>query len=330
MGRMVAVSRPEGSSISSTFYSQPSLPCVWFHDMFVKTRVSILLGIAFLSFPSLQAGDRTTEESFIPNFAVAGSYFSWGGESDFSNRPGTFSNNEFGITANVPIVMRDGFRLTAGVSYRRNSLEFTGSGFPFGTQSLDLERLDIPFNLWKDFNDRWKMWVRLQPGWYSDFNTVDSNDFILTSLALLSYQWTDTTRIAFGAYYSRDLGEERVLPALGFIFEPDPHWSLALTFPRAELAYAPSEDLLISARALLSGAGWNITDPAGGAADVDLNYRSIRVGGGIDARINGPWWAFVDAGVQLGQELTIEGAPYVFQQDLESSAYVTGGIRLRF
>lgn len=298
--------------------------------MILRSTITTLLGVALFASSYLSAEERSTEESFIPNFAIAGSYFSWGGESDFSNRPGTFSNNEFGITANVPIVMRDGFRLTAGVSYRRNTLDFNGSGFPFGTQSLDLDRLDIPFNLWKDFNDRWKMWVRLQPGWYSDFNSVNSDDFILTSLALLSYQWNDTTRIAFGAYYSRDLGEERVLPAIGFIFEPDQHWSLALTFPRAELAYAPNEDVLFTARALLSGAGWNITDPAGGAADVDLNYRSIRVGGGVDARITGPWWAYVDAGVQLGQELTIEGANYTFQQDLENSAYVTGGIRLRF
>ncbi len=290
-----------------------------------------LIATLSLCLPSLLRGEeRTTEESFIPNFAVAGSYFSWGGNSNFSNRAGSFSNNEFGFSANIPIVMRDGFRFTAGVGYRRNKLEFTGAPFPFGTRSLDLDRLDIPFNVWKDFNDRWKMWVRVQPGWYSDFGSVNSDDFILTSLALLSCQLNEKTRVAFGAYYSRDLGEERVLPAIGFIFEPDPHWSLALTFPRAELSYAPSEDLLFTARALLSGAGWNIRDPAGSGRDVDLNYRSIRIGGGVDARLSGPWWAYLDGGVQVGQELTIEGAPYVFQQDLGSSAYLTGGIRLRF
>ncbi|MEM9018560.1 MAG: hypothetical protein AAGC68_16235, partial [Verrucomicrobiota bacterium] len=152
----------------------------------------------------------------------------------------------------------------------------------------------------------------------------------LTSLALLSYQWTESTRVAFGAYYSRDLGEERVLPAVGFIFEPDPRWSLALTFPRIELAHAPNEDWLFTGRALLNGAGWNITDPAGGATDVDLNYKAIRVGGGIDRRLSGPWWAYLDAGIQVGQEIEIEGGGYQFQQDLDSSAFVTGGVKLRF
>lgn len=298
--------------------------------MMLKQTLGLFALSVLLSPQAVGAEEERTEESFIPNFAVAGSYFSWGGESDFSNGAGSFSNNEFGFSANVPIVMRDGFRLTAGVGYRRNQLDFSGAPFPFGTRSLALDRLDIPFNVWKDFNDRWKMWVRVQPGWYSDFGTVTSDDFILTSLALLSYQLNEKTRVAFGAYYSRDLGEERVLPAIGFIFEPDPHWSLALTFPRAELSYAPNEDLLFTARALLSGAGWNVRDPGGSGRDVDLNYRSIRVGGGVDARLSGPWWAYVDAGIQVGQELTIEGAPYIFEQDLESSAYATGGIRLRF
>ena len=248
---------------------------------------------SLLSAPLAHGGEEEidgdgTEESFIPNYAVATSYFSWNGDTGFSNGPGSFSQREAGFEANVPLVMREGFRFTAGVQYRWNQFDFSGAPGPLGSKSFDLDRVDLPMNLWKDFNRRWKMWVRLQPGWYSDFGTVNSDDFILTSLALLSYQWTDTTRVAFGGYYSRDLGEERLLPALGFIFEPNAHWSLALTFPTVELAYAPNDDLLFAARGLLSGAGWNIEDPAGGANNVDLNYKSLRVGVGVDRRLGGP------------------------------------------
>ena len=195
---------------------------------------------------------------------------------------------------------------------------------------FDLHRVDLPFNFWADLNSRWKLWLRLQPGWYSDFDNVGSDDFILTTLALLSYRWSDTTRVAFGGYYSRDLGEPRLLPAIGFIFEPDPQWSIALTFPRAEVAYAPNRDWFIAARVFLSGAGWNITDPAGGPNDVDLDYKSMRVGLGVERRLSGAWWAYLDAGAQLGQEISIEDAPYTFEQDLDSSAFVTGGVKLRF
>jgi hypothetical protein len=203
------------------------------------SRFSSFLGFFLLLTSGSALADERTEESFIPNYAVASSYFSWSGDADFSDVPGQFSQREAGIEANVPVIMREGFRLTAGVQYRWNQFGFSGAPGPLGSSTFDLDRVDLPMNLWKDFNDRWKMWVRLQPGWYSDFGTVNSDDFILTSLALLSHQWTDTTRVAFGGYYSRDLGEERLLPAVGFIFEPDAHWSLALTFPRVELAYAP-------------------------------------------------------------------------------------------
>lgn len=274
-------------------------------------------------------GDRT-EESFIPNFAIGGSYLSWTGDSDFSNGGGSVSQYEFGVEANAPILMREGFRLTAGVKYRYNQLDFTAAPFPLGNNTFDLHRVDVPFNIWKDINRKWKMWIRLQPGWYSDFETMTSDDFILTSLALLSYQLNQSTKVAVGAFYSRDLGEERVLPAIGVIFEPDPHWSLALTFPRVELAYAPADDWLFTGRAVLSGAGWNITDPAGGVQDVDLNYKSVRVGVGAEHNFRGPWWAYLDAGVQLAQEIEIEAANYNFQQDLDTAAFATGGVRLRF
>lgn len=272
----------------------------------------------------------TTEESFIPNYAVAGSYFTWDADADFSGGAGSVSQREGGIEGNVPVLDRGGFRLTAGVKYRWNQLRFSEVEHPLDSRTLDLHRVDVPFNAWVDLNPRWKLWARLQPGWYSDFDDVSSDDFILTSLALLSYRWSDTVKIAFGAYYSRDLGEERVLPAAGFIFEPDPRWSIALTFPRVELVHAPSPDWLLTGRAVLSGAGWNITDPSGGQADVDLNYRSVRAGIGIDRRLSGPWWAYLDAGVQFAQEIEIDGGADRFSEELEPSAYVSAGIKVRF
>jgi hypothetical protein len=299
---------------------------------FAGTRLFAALPLLIAGVLPTQAeeGAARTEESFIPNYAVAGSYFNWDADADFSGGKGSVGQSEAGIEGNAPVVMRDGFRITAGVKYRLNHLEFSGADFPLASRSFDLHRVDVPINAWVDLNDRWKVWARLQPGWYSDFENVGSDDFILTSLALLSYRWTDSVKVAFGAYYSRDLGEERLLPAVGVIYEPDPHWSLALTFPRVELVYAPTEDWLFTGRALLSGAGWNITDPAGGGADVDLNYKSVRAGIGIDHRLSGPWWAYLDAGVQLAQEIEIEGGDYRFSQDLDPSAFVSAGVKVRF
>lgn len=288
-----------------------------------------LFGVVLLGGALLSAEERT-EDSFIPNYAVASSYFSWGGESDFETGTGSLGLLEYGAEANVPILMQGGFRMTAGARYRHNTLDFSGAPAPLASTRFDLHRVDLPVNVWIDMNQRWKLWARLQPGWYSDFETVTSDDFILTSLVLLSYKWSETTKVAFGAFYSRDLGEERILPAVGLIYEPNPHLSLALTFPRVELAYAPNCDWLFTSRAVLNGAGWNISDPAGSNLNVDLNYRAIRAGFGIDHRIAGPCWFYLDGGVQLGQEVEIEGGANPVKLELEPSPFVNSGVKVRF
>ncbi len=277
------------------------------------------------------SAEESTEESFIPNYSIGYIYGSYGGKSDVSGGPGSLQVNEFGFQGNVPVWNNDTLRLTAGLGYRLNQLDFGGAFPGLGTDSLNLYRVDIPFNAWWDLGSRWKFWGRLQPGWYSDFEHVSSDDFVLTSLALLSYQWSDQLKIAFGGYYSRDLGEERLLPAAGLIWEPNRHTSLALTFPRVELAYAPNEDWLFAGRAFLSGASWNIEDPLAAGNEFDLIYRSIRVGLGVEHRVTGPVWGYLDAGMQFGQDLEWKraGLPEV-DLELENSFYITSGIKVRF
>lgn len=283
-----------------------------------------------LSCAALATAQDHTEESFIPNFAVASAYYSWTADADFADAAGSLSQQEAGAGADLPLYMGDRFKVTAGFLYRWNELEFSGGPLPLASQHLDLHRIDIPFNVWADLGERWKLWLRLQPGWYSDFENVDSEDFMLTSLGVFSYQWTDWLKVAFGAFYSRETGEERILPALGFIIEPGPHWSLALTFPRVELAYAPTPDWLFTGRAILSGGGWNITDPAGGAEDVDLNFQAVRLGLGADRRIFGNWWAYLEGGMQVAQQIELKGAGYDISEDLDPTAYTAVGVRLRF
>lgn len=50
----------------------------------------------------------------------------------------------------------------------------------------------------------------------------------------------------------------------------------------------------------------------------------------VDRCITGPWWAYLDAGMRLAQEIEITGAPYRFREDPDNSVCVTGGVKLRF
>ncbi len=290
---------------------------------------SLVLALLASLTVSARAREATVEESFIPNYSVGSLGTSVLGDANFDDGDGSLSQDQYDAEVVAPLSLRDDWKLTAGLRYRLDTLDFGGRDLPFAN-TLDLHRLEVPFNLWVDASERWNLWFRASPGLYSDFEDIDSNDFTFSALALGSYQWTDTLSIAVGGYFSRDLGSARLLPAAGFIWKPDPHWSLALTVPRVELAYAPTRDWLLAARAYPSGGGWNISGVEG-TDNADLNLSSVRAGLGVERRLFGKVWGAVDAGWQFGQELELDGAGRSdFSEDLDDTWFVNVGIKLRF
>ncbi|MGK0186890.1 MAG: outer membrane receptor protein involved in Fe transport [Verrucomicrobiales bacterium] len=292
------------------------------------TAISIAgLATSLLVLPLVSA-QESTEESFIPNYTAASVYGSWTDSATFDGG-GNIDLYELSATTDLPLIMRDEFKLTAGVRYRYNAVDFDGSDTVFASQSLDLHRLEIPANLWID-RGKWKFWMRFQPGVASDFEEFDSDAFTITALGLASYKLSDKLSIAGGVYYSQDLGESRVLPALGLIWRPTPQWSLALTVPRLQIAYAPTRKWLLTLNAYPNGGSWNIEDPDG-EGKADLNHSAIRAGIGIDHQIGDtPAWIFLDAGMQFLQELELDGSTENFTHDIDEAVFVNFGLKLRF
>ena len=300
----------------------------------ISKFVWVLLLPAILALPlALNAAEEPTEERFIPNYAAGDVYYLWSTRTDLESVAGaTLQVQEAGFKAPVPVFSNERSRLTAGMQLRWNGLDFERS--PTFGDSLDLYRLQLPIDFWHSFDDRWKAWGRVEPGLFTDFENIDGDAFAVTVLAVGSYQFTAQFSAAFGVYYSRDLGEDRVLPALGVIWKPDPHWNVGLTFPRASVSYAPTSTWLFSAFAGPGGAGWSVTDSATGE-NRRLNYKSWRAAVGAEYQFAkvGPagLWVFLAGGYQFGQELEIkDGDTTLLETDLQDGQFVTGGIRLRF
>ena len=205
--------------------------------MIADSTISKFAGVLFLHaimcMPlAATAAGEPTEERFIPNYAAGDTYYLWSTRTDLESVAGaTVQVQEAGFKAPVPVFSNERSRLTAGVQLRWNGLDFEHASTV--GDSLNLYRLQLPIDFWHSFNDRWKAWGRVEPGLFTDFENVDGDAFAVTVLALGSYQFTHQFSAAFGVYYSRDLGEDEVLPALGVIWKPDPHWNVGLTFPRA-------------------------------------------------------------------------------------------------
>lgn len=274
-----------------------------------------------------------TEERFIPNYTAGEVSYLWSSRADLDAFPGTnLQVQEAGIKAPIPLYRNDSSRLVTGVDFRWSGLDFDGPAVI--ADRLDLYRVQVPFDFWHSFNDRWKAWGRVAPGLFTDFENLDDDAFAITVLALGSYQFNPTFSAAAGVYYSRDLGEDRLLPALGLIWKPDPRWNIGLTFPRASVAYAPTDEWLLSVYAAPGGSGWSVTDEATGQ-NRRLDYQSWRAAIGAEYQFTkvGPakLWAFIAGGWQFGQELQLrDGDLTLLESDLDSSQFISGGVRLRF
>ncbi len=277
-----------------------------------------------------------TEESFIPTYSFAGAYGFHLGDSDFDTpEAGDFSFSEASIWADAPLYLGDKLKWTLGVRYRYNGLDAGGEAGDLIGSDLDLHRIQLSTNLWYDASDRWKFWGRVAPGVLSDFSDISGDDFGVNALALGLYKFNDQWRGAIGGFFTSDLGEASILPALGIIWTPSQQWSLSLTIPRVQIAYAPNRDWLLTLNASPGGGGWNVENPIEGEDDLTLNYSAIRLSAAIERKLGGPEskiWAFAEGGLHVAQSLQVQDNDEIvlYDEEIENAFFGAVGVKLRF
>lgn len=279
------------------------------------------------------AAERATEESFIPNYNAASLQYLWGSSADLRDVPGTaMAQQEAGILAQYPLWQAEAHRLTLGVRYRWNQLDFDAPT-PFAAGDLDLHRVQIPVNYWHAFSDAWKFWGGVEPGLFTDFKAVSGDDLAVTALAVVAWEFQPEWSLSFGAYYSRDLGEDRALPVLGVIWRPSPHWNLSATFPRFRVAWAPNENWVLEGLVRPGGSAWNIRTADN--RDLDIEYKSWRATLGVERLLSrellGRLYGFVEAGLGFGQDLKLtDDDDELAASELDETFTASAGLRLRF
>jgi hypothetical protein len=277
---------------------------------------------------------RRTEESFIPSYSAASVGYLWGSKSDLEGVPGAaMMLQEAAGEMHYPVWMSERSRVTVGLRYRYSHLDFSGTN-PFAAGGLDLHRLQVPLHFWHSLHEQWRLWAALEPGLFTDFQHLSEDDVALTALAVVAYEIEPRWTISFGAYFSRDLGEDSLLPVLGVIWRPNPHWNVAATFPRFRAAYAPNAKWLLTGMIRPGGSGWNYRHEETGR-DLNLEYGSWRASLGLERllteRLPGKVHAYAEAGLGFAQDLTLKRNDNQLESvDLAETFILAGGLRWRF
>ena len=280
---------------------------------------------------------KETEESFIPTYSFAGTYGLILNDSEFDGAEGDFSYNEASAWLDAPLYLGDKFKWTLGVRYRYNGLDAGGEAGDLLGGEVDLHRVQLSTNIWWDINEKWNFWGRVSPGLLTDFSNISDDDFGVNVLALGLYTFNDRWKGAIGGFFTSDLGDPILLPAIGVIWTPSKQLSVSLTLPRFQLAYAPNRDWLLTLNGLPGGGGWNVAagPDSGFDDDLILNYSAIRLSAAVEHRLGGPeskLWGFLELGAQVAQNLEIQNEAEIvqFEEDIDGAFFGAVGMKLRF
>lgn len=210
------------------------------------------------------------------------------------------------------------------------SLAATGSslrvtpGFTFdflaGPQDVDA---DLPAQLYAAYiNTAWTPQitpqfsadVNFRIGVYSDFESFTSHSIRFPSRGLGVVQLTPTVAFKLGVEYL-DRADIKLLPAGGFVWEPDPQTRYDIYFPRPRISKywttVGNTDVWWHMGAEYGGGSWTIDRldaPMLGASDrIDIN--DIRVFMGIDWDRLGGWDGLFQVGYVFDREIVFTQVP---------------------
>jgi hypothetical protein len=187
-----------------------------------------------------------------------------------------------------------------------------GFGWHFWNAPAGLELPSQVYDAYLDvawrtpLTDRWGFAAGVTPGWYSDFQTVNSDAFQITGWATADVTLTPTVTLVGGVAVVRQL-ESSVLPVGGVIWSPDEATRVELLVPRVRLARRIRSgrrgDLWTYVSGQFGGGSWAIT--LADETTTLVTYSDLRAAWGLE-------W------VGTGRFSAVAEIGYVFYRDIRA------------
>ncbi len=244
---------------------------------------------------------------------------------DFANQPGGLDFTEVRTILPVWTKKVNDLRIGLSLSYNLSELDFNGFA---GLQSESLHTLEAQVGLfWRPELSRWWGLGFITPGVGTDFQGLSWDDFEVSGLGLLGYRYTDTFSLAGGLFAQYGAQEVMIVPALGFIWKPDP-FIVQVTPPFVVLGWRATDRVTLSLSAYPSGGSWDVEDPA--VNRVELN--GWQTAASLIYQATDRLSISLRAGMNVGGELELrDGSNRVLANEtLESAPFSAVNLRWQF
>ena len=228
----------------------------------------------------------------------------------------------------APLAKFGSEELLVGLSlgYEVRGFDLTGP-LPLDTEFHAIEAQVV--TRWQPKDSRWWGLGFVTPGIATDFEDVRSDAFSMTALAIAGYKWSEKLDFAGGAVMTYDLGELKVYPALGFIWEPGPEFIVQATPPMVAVGWRPTESWTLALVTYPAGGGWSVGSSEDIVRQVDLSLWRVALS--LEKQAGERLSFSLRGGVSFGGELELrdERERVLQDTDLDPAAFVAAALKWR-
>lgn len=171
-----------------------------------------------------------------------------------------------------------------GVAYRLHRLDAT-AGLPLPET---LNEFSLNLGLRHRLSDQWSLIASLRPGFYGDFEDLDSDSLNAPLLLLANYTTSPALTWSVGVN-ANPFSDNPVLPFVGVNWAFAENWRFILGFPQTGFAWSAAENLTVRAGVSFAGGSFRVTEnlgvPTAGVArlaNTYVDFREVRAGFGLD------------------------------------------------
>lgn len=214
-------------------------------------------------------------------------------------RLGTLAVQHFGASVSSRHQVSDSSTLLYGLAYTVHDLDASG---PLPLPSR-LAELSLNLGWQQRLSPQWSLAVFARPGFYSDFENLDSDSLNVPVLALANYAVSRDLVWSFGLT-ANAFSDNAVIPIAGVRWNFAPQWTFNVGFPQSGFVWKPTEQLALRAGVRFQGGSFRITEslgvPAPGIArlaNTFVDYREVRAGLGLDYKLGDQFELNLDLGV---------------------------------